>query len=162
MNGAHLHLLLNHIPVLGIIFGLLLLAYGMIGKKQDLIRTSLGVFVLAALVAIAVYLSGEQAEEVVEHLAGISEAIIESHEEAGWLALLGAGALGLLALAGLLWFRKREMPQGFALATLVVALIVSGWMGYTANLGGKINHPEIRSADTTAVPAHEEADTDDD
>jgi uncharacterized membrane protein len=160
MNGAHLHLMLNHLPVLGTVFGLLLLAYGLIRKKPDLLKLSLGVFVLAALAAGAAYLTGEQAEEVVEHLAGISEAIIEPHEEAAWIALLGAGVLGLLALGGLIWFRQRDVSKMFSVATLVLALAVSGWMVYTANLGGKISHPEIRSADSVAAPVYENTDDD--
>lgn len=160
MNGAHLHLMLNHLPVLGTVFGLGLLAYGVLGKKPALLKVSLVVFVLAALAAGAAYLTGEQAEEVVEHLAGMSEALIEPHEEAAWIALLGAGVLGVLALGGLIWFRQREVPKAFSVAALVVALAVSGWMVYTANLGGKIHHPEIRAADAVSVPVYEDADDD--
>ncbi|HMB89422.1 MAG TPA: hypothetical protein VKP65_01155 [Rhodothermales bacterium] len=152
--------MLNHLPVLGTVFGLCLLAYGLLGKKPYLLKVSLGVFVLVALAAGAAYLTGEQAEEVVEHLAGISEAVIEPHEEAAWIAFLGAGMLGLLALGGLIWFRQREVAKRFSLATLVLALAMSGWMVYTANLGGKIHHPEIRSADAVSAPVYEDADDD--
>jgi uncharacterized membrane protein len=162
MNGAYLHLILNHLPVLGTLFGLLLLAYGLVRQKPDFLKASLGVFVLVALAAGAVYLSGEQAEEVVEHMAGISDALIEPHEDAGWIALIGAGVLGVLSLGGLIWFRKREIPRTFSLAALVLALVVSGWMGYTANLGGKINHPEIRTGQIVGGDSKLNLDNNDD
>lgn len=37
MSAAHVHLLLNHIPILGSIFGLLVLCYG-IWRKSDEIK----------------------------------------------------------------------------------------------------------------------------
>ncbi|MGI9174573.1 MAG: hypothetical protein ACR2GR_04575 [Rhodothermales bacterium] len=154
MNGAHLHLLLNHVPVLGIVFGLALLAFAMLRKDGSLARVSLGVFVIARLAAGAVYLTGESAEDVVEGLPDVSEARIEMHEDAGLYPLLASGALGLVGLGGLLAFRKKPLPTGFTATVLVLALAASSVMAWTANLGGQINHPEIRSG---APPATEEA-----
>ena len=56
MTAAHVHLLLNHIPILGSIFGLLLLCYGMLRKSDEIKKTSLGIFVITALLTIPVYL----------------------------------------------------------------------------------------------------------
>jgi hypothetical protein len=41
--------------------------------------------------------------------------------------------------------------------TLVLALLASGLIGYTANLGGKISHPELRGETVSAVDGEEEA-----
>ena len=49
MNPAHLHLMLNHIPVLGTAFGLGLLAFALWRRSDELKKTALGVFVLVAL-----------------------------------------------------------------------------------------------------------------
>ena len=46
MNAAHLHLMLNHLPLLGVLFGLLLLAAG-IAQRNDVLKR-------AALVTLAV------------------------------------------------------------------------------------------------------------
>ena len=43
MNWAHMHLLINHIPVLGMVFGTLLLAYGLVKKNEEIKRVSLGI-----------------------------------------------------------------------------------------------------------------------
>ena len=149
MNGAHIHLILNHVPVLGTLFGLLLLAYALFRKNKDLMKVSLVIFVLAGLFAGAVYLSGEQAEEIVEHLPGVSESIIEAHEDAGLYALVSAIVLGVVSLFGLWRFFRKPLPTGFATTALLLALATSGVMAWTATLGGQINHPEIRSDQAT-------------
>jgi len=41
MNAAHLHLIVNHVPVLGPVFALLLLSLGMIRRSVDLKKAGL-------------------------------------------------------------------------------------------------------------------------
>lgn len=147
MDAAHLHLLLNHVPVLGTLFGLLLFAYGVVRKHTLLQRVGLVVFVASGLSAGAAYLSGTGAEETVEPL-GLSESYLEAHENAGFYALVLAGILGLFALGSLFAFRDR-LPRSVAVLVLLLALGVSGLMAWTANLGGQIRHPELRPASMT-------------
>jgi beta-lactamase regulating signal transducer with metallopeptidase domain len=73
MNWAHIHLLLNHVPVLGTIFGLALLGYAVLKRSEALKRAALGVFVAVALLALPVYFTGEPAEEAVQSAAGVSK-----------------------------------------------------------------------------------------
>lgn len=147
MNGAHLHLVLNHLPVLGVGFGLLLFLAARLRRSTDLTRAALVVFVLAAGAAGIAYLTGEPAEEAVEEIVGVSEAAIEGHEEAATVALALTGLLGLGALVGLVGFRRQALPPGwFTTAVLAGALVAGGAMAYTANLGGQIRHPEIAGA----------------
>ena len=152
MSAAHLHLMLNHIPLLGLLFGVVLLAYGLWRGSEDVQKASLGLLAIAGLSAIAVYLTGEPAEEVVEGLAGVSYDAIEAHEEWGLYALIAGIATGVLALGALLlgWLRER-LGRGTVVLTLVLALLSSGLIGYTANLGGKISHPELRGETVSAV-----------
>lgn len=148
MNFTHLHLALNHVPVLGTVFGLALLAYAVWRKKNDIEKVALGIFVLAALLAIPAYLTGEPAEESVKSLPGVFESLIERHESAATIAFSGLGILGCISIAGLIAFRGgRLLPTWFTSLALVVALLVSGLMTWTANMGGKIRHSEIRPAD---------------
>lgn len=160
MNAAHLHLLLTHVPVLGAVFGTLLLAYGLWRRQEVLQKASLGVFVLSGLAALAVYLTGEGAEEAVEALGGIPHAVIEAHEEAAVFALVAALILGGLSLGSLLLARYRDrLARWTVILALAMGVITSGVMGWTANLGGRINHPEIRNDATTAPPpASDEAE----
>jgi hypothetical protein len=155
MNGAHLHLVLNHLPVLGVGFGLLLLLAARFRRSTELTRAALVVFVLAAGAAGTAYLTGEPAEEAVEGLATVTEVSIEQHEEAATVALVLTGLLGAGALLGLVGFRRQALPPSwFTSAALIGALVAGGSMAYTANLGGQIRHPEI--AGTVALGGGEE------
>lgn len=154
MNGAHWHLLLNHLPILGSAFGTLLLLFAWGRKSDEIKRVSLGVFVLTAICAIPAYLTGEPAEEVANRLPGVTHALIEHHEDAALVALSAAIATGIVALAGLFLSRKtRQLPIWLMLATLFLALATSGLMVRAGNLGGEIRHTEIRSGSNAVVPA---------
>ncbi len=159
MNWPHVHLLLNHIPVMGVPFGFLLLAVALARKSLELTKASLGVFAVAALITIPVYLAGEPTEEVVEHLPGISESFIEEHEESALVSLVAIEILGVLALAGLIRFRGSSIPTWLVTTSLVLSLLTAISVGWTANLGREIRHPEIRS--DFSPPAASEDDQDD-
>ena len=147
MNSAHLHLVLNHLPVLGTAFGLAILAFGLWKRSEDNKRLALGLLVITALLAIPAYLTGEPAEGAVKGMSGVAGDLIERHEEAAGVALGGVLALGLFAVVGLVAFRgQRPVPKWFGGAALLGALVVSGLMAWTANLGGQVHHPEIRGA----------------
>ena len=112
MNPAHLHLILNHVPVVGTLFGLALLGWGLLRKSEELTKTSLGILIIIALLAIPVYLTGEPAEEIVEHLPGVNEASIEQHEEAALVAFVGILIVGAAALVSLVLFgRSKPVPN---------------------------------------------------
>ena len=151
MSPAHFHLVLNHVPVIGMVIAIGLLAWAVLRRDERLVRVCLGLFAVLAVAGVAAFLTGEPAEEVVEGLAGVSESAVEQHEEAARLAMIAMGALGLLSLACLFWFRKRLLPRQVAMLLLAAALVPAGAMAWTANLGGRIRHAEIR-ADRTAPP----------
>jgi uncharacterized membrane protein len=147
MSGAHVHLLLNHIPVIGILIGFVVFALGVWRRNDSWTRLALGLFAAVALVAVATMLTGESAEEAVEKLPGVSESIIETHEDAAKLASIAAYVLGAASLAALVWVRRRPLPRALTVTVLPVALVVTGLMAYAANVGGQIRHTEIRAGE---------------
>jgi uncharacterized membrane protein len=152
MNWPHLHLMLNHIPVLGTVFGLALLGWAVVRRHEPMQRIALATFVIAALAAIPVYLTGGPAEEVVEHLAGTAEQAIEAHEEGALLAFIAIELLGCIALAAIV-FRTARFARALTRAVLAMSLVTAGLMARTANLGGAIRHAELRGE---AVPPEAE------
>lgn len=144
MNAAHIHLLLNHVPVLGSVFGLFVLGYGYARGSRDVMKAGLWLLVIVGVTGGIVYLTGEPAEELVEDLAGVSEAVMERHEAAALWATIGAGLVGLVAFVGLVRWRTAELPRRYAATVLALTLGLTGLMGWTANLGGQVRHAEIR------------------
>lgn len=145
MNSAYPHLLLNHVPVLGVLLGLVVLAAAMWRRHDLLGRLALTLFVASALAAIPTYLSGEPAEHVVERAVPGVEAWIEPHEDAATVSLALVELLGVLSLAAL-WMSRREpaVPGALVVLTLAVAVAAAGSLAWTADLGGQIRHSEIR------------------
>jgi len=145
MTAAQIHLALNHLPVLLLPVGLLLLAVGLGRRSLDLKRAGLAFLVAASLAGIPVYLTGEGAEEIIEGRVGVNDADIHEHEEAaewGFIAVLVTGALAALA-----FFLTRGNDR-FRLApvlVLLVGLVASVILFRVAHLGGLIRHPELMS-----------------
>lgn len=152
MSMVHLHLLLNHVPVIGTIIGLCLLTWAVFRRDQSLARAALGLFAILAVVALATFMTGEPAEEAVEGLAGVSEGAIERHEEAALLATIALGVLGATSLGVLVWFRRRALPRRVLALMLALALVPASVMAWTANLGRQIRHSELRAEVPTAPP----------
>ena len=146
MDIAHLHLILNHIPVTASIFGFIILAVGIILRSVPIRNVGLGFLVLAALVAIPVYLTGESAEEIVEEIQRADESFIDKHLVAAQLSLALAFVSGLLALGALLPMRAAfaRLRGYLVLSALLASVFTCSSMAWTANLGGQIRHTEIR------------------
>ncbi len=146
MDATHLHLILNHFPIVGMIIGIGILAYGQFSKNDDIKKVALVTFVLMAVLTIPVFLTGEEAEETVEHIAGVSEQLIENHEELAEKAIWLMGLLGVLSLINLFAIvKKLSFANTLSLVTLIVSLGTFGLFAKVGNEGGKIRHSEIRT-----------------
>ena len=60
MNPAHLHLLINHFPVVGFFLGSLLLLVGVILKNSTLKKTSYFMLIFIGFTAILANATGER------------------------------------------------------------------------------------------------------
>jgi hypothetical protein len=153
MSIPHLHLILTHAPIFAVLFGAAVLAVALLRRSRELRWTAYALFLAGALVTIPVFLSGEGSEEAVEHLAGVSETVIEAHADAAKVSLIAIEALGVLSLVAVVMERLRPGFIAAAAAILVIAgSLTTASLGYTANLGGQIRHSEIR---TTVLSANE-------
>ena len=144
MNGAHVHLLVNHVPVLGLLFGIGLIVYAMVRAQQTVLKAALGILVIAAIGGGIAYKSGEEAEEVLEETIQVDHDVIHEHEEAGEWAGIAGGVVGLLSLIALGMARGKDVPRTFVLVILALGLVASVMVARTAMLGGEIRHTEIR------------------
>jgi len=151
MDATHFHLVVNHVPILGTVFALVLGLAGAALRKPDLLRAALIGFVVVGAASLAATKSGEEAEDTVEGLPGVTEQVIHAHEEAAEVANYGAIALAVVALVALAFAWSSPLPVWATAAVLLVALGVSGLMVRAGNLGGEIRHTEIRAGGAAAA-----------
>ncbi|MDA9056301.1 hypothetical protein N9K49_00440 [Flavobacteriaceae bacterium] len=150
MDATHLHLILTHFPIVGTIIGIGILAYGLFTKNDDIKKVALVTFMLMTILTIPVFLTGEEAEETVEHIAGISEQLIENHEEIAEKAIWLMGLLGFLSFINLLVIiKKLSFAKMISLITLIVSLGTFGLFAKVGSTGGDIRHSEIRTENVT-------------
>ncbi len=150
MNATHLHLLLNHIPILGCFFGLGLLIAGAVSHNGGMwfTRAALVFFVIVGVSAVPANLTGEPAEHAVLKLPGVTRDAIHEHEEAAEVALIAASLLGAVALATMLLQQRNHPATRRALvAVWALALITAGLMARTGYEGGLIRRPELRGGE---------------
>ncbi len=152
MEAAHPHLILNHLPIVGMLFSLLLLMAGLIRRNQSIIQAALVAIVVVGVLTIPAFLTGEAAEEGIEKVSPADKPYIHPHEEAGELALWLTLAAGMSAAATLFLTRKKHIPY-LLYVVLVLAFVALAALARTGNLGGEIRHSEIRS--NSSVPPAE-------
>ncbi len=145
MNQAHLHLIVNHVPIVGSLFAAVLLGAGLLRQNATLTQAGLVAVLAAGLLCLPAQLTGAGAAATVQDMPRVSRALIENHAaaaELGFWALESAAALALFSLLLL----KNASPRARLLAglTLVVAVLSFGLLARAGNLGGQIRHTEIR------------------
>lgn len=142
MNATQLHLALTHVPVILSFTGLAFLIGSFFIKNTFLTKVAFFTLAMAALFALPVYFTGESTEHAIENLPGVSEPIIEEHEEMAKIALIVIIAIGIVSLAGI--YFNRSFAKGIRIIVLVLAIGSAAVLAQTAHLGGQIRHTEIR------------------
>lgn len=145
MNGAHWHLVLNHLPIIIPMVGLLVMIGGLLIKSEILKRAAYSVFILGALTAIVAFSTGEGAEEVIEEIQGIDERLIRVHEEAAEIFAILLYVLGGISLIGL-WanWKGKSFSNLITFLTVTLSLVGLFYAKQTGTTGGEIRHTEIR------------------
>jgi hypothetical protein len=146
-SGAHPHLILNHAPVVGSVFALLLMCWGFWRKSDEVKRAALGAAVAVALLTIPTYLTGEPAWEGIMDVPGDNDAFVTAHQSGAQFAFGASALTGLLALIALWQGRGgRVAPPKLTISVFILLLVTAGLTGWVANLGGLIRHTEIRAS----------------
>lgn len=175
MDIAYLHIITNHIPIIGVPLALFLLVLGVWRKSDELKTVSFLIFVFLGIATLGTYLLGQGGEDFVEDLAGVSHDAIEDHEDFARFALASVAVTAILSLFALVRYKgfaflKRRhaeaadgensaepvsyFPKWIVLVVLILALASSAILGYTGKLGGKIRHTEFYGG----APTEEETD----
>ncbi|MSU40856.1 MAG: hypothetical protein EXS22_04885 [Pedosphaera sp.] len=145
MNWAHLHLALNHLPVLGVPFVAVIFLIALRRRDVAWQRLALCGFVTLFFVALAAKFTGDFAHELVVDWNGFDHDLMHVHEESADQAVTAIFLLGLFSGIGLFLSRAgRALPKWAVAVVLVLALASTALLLRTASRGGEIRHPEIR------------------
>src|SRR4029434_6881653 len=103
---AHVHLLINHFPRIGMILGLGLLLLSFIRKNDHLKKVSIEVLFLIALATLPVYVSGQAGAETLKGQSGVSPEAILAHNDAALASFIMMEITGFFAWL-VLWRMRR-------------------------------------------------------
>jgi uncharacterized membrane protein len=146
MSAAQLHLALTHFPIAGEFFVVLFLLLALIFKKREFLFSGMIIAIFSAIFIIPLDLSGEGAEEIVEHKVGVSKSLIHDHEEAAEKSVVIVVTTGVIASAWFFALRiRKNWTNKIEKIVFVFSFISLFFIGYTAHLGGMIRHDELRS-----------------
>lgn len=163
MNDAHLHLVVNHFPIIGTILGLGILITGIILKNNTVKITAYVLFIVAAIFAAFSMATGEGAEELVEDMPSIGKQIIHEHEEMAEKLAIILYVLGAVSLAGLfLNYKKHTKAQLISYIALIIAIAGVFFAQQTGTTGGEIRHTEIRANAVSTMVGDEKVEEDKD
>lgn len=145
MNEAHLHMVVNHFPIIGTILAIGILIAGLLSKNKSIINTSYVLFVIGAIFGILSMNTGEGAEELVEDMPSIGWKIIHEHEELAEKMALLLDILGVLSLVGFYFqYKKNAKEKLVSYIILLIGIASLFVIQKVGTSGGEIRHTEIR------------------
>ena len=145
-NLAHLHIAINHIPVVLMPAALVILGVAVWRRSETLLRTGIVVAWVGAASGLATYLTGDEAADLVMAAEKAQEKtldpIVSEHDaSAGW----ALGSAVLVAAAGVWGWRRKGLGREVTIPLLVLTALSTAILARTALLGGRIRHPEARA-----------------
>ena len=149
----HLHVLLNHLPVVGLAVAGLALVIALAAKSRGAV---LGSFLLVAVMAASAWPVIQSGESAYNRIRAISDSesasLLKQHmlmaDRWAWLYYLTA--LAAAVGVAVVWKRPAKLRlAGIPVVALAVASLITG--AVIAKLGGEVRHAEFRSA-STLVP----------
>lgn len=152
MNPEHIHLALNHLPVLGATLALIPLLVGLLAHSKPALLSGLIMAAISCWITLPVMESGEEAHSrymegpVAPYLDAGAHEVIEEHEhraEIGAKILVFNAVISTMGIV-LVLLKKRdaEIICWVAVLTSVASLAVGIWI---ADSGGKIRRPDFRA-----------------
>lgn len=159
-SPAHLHVALNHIPIIGLAVASFPIVIGIVAQCRTTIATGLLATLLCAALMPAIMQTGGKAADAFDH-----GTIQSSLDDAGKNALnvhanraetttpvvYASALLAILALLALIKFKTAATWLSFAVILGNTAAILLGM--WTAEAGGMIRHLEFRSKAPWQEPA---------
>ena len=159
MNAEHLHLALNHIPMIALAALIVPLGFALIVRQKGLLILLLAMTAVCGALTFVLMSTGEQAEHRLEEgmLAGPAftdevENLVHEHEErAETTAIASYITAGLAAIGMVLSLVRLKWGLYVGWSTILAMLITVLLSAWTSQAGGWIRHPELRPAWSSSV-----------
>ena len=153
MNLAHVHIVINHIPSLGMVVAACLLIFSLQKKNDGLKKISFQLLVAMSLMALPTFMTGSAAEAMIRNQSDATKGLIQAHENAAIWTLALISITGTFAWFGLWQYRRFSRPGiGNTAIVVILSLLTAAAILRTANMGGDITHTEIRAAGAESSP----------
>lgn len=157
----HIHVMINHLPIIGIGLAIIPFLIGYIQKNRNFIFIAIIITFISSISVPIVFSSGAKAVENFEHgylnpftKDNTNENTnrgtmhwIEEHEEQAEIAMIPNYTLIILSIFALMYFKKENKISNILNITVfsfvIIVFVINSWVGLS---GGKIRHPEFRDA----------------
>jgi uncharacterized membrane protein len=147
MFPVQVHLVLNHVPVTGLLFGLVFYILGIKKYSEAALLTGEKIFIAMGAISIAVLASGLRSAHALSASPWLVASEVHLRQRAGILSLIVIIVLGILS--GIILVRSRGGHKvgfvGLRRAILVLAMVSFVMVLWTSKLGGELRHGELRS-----------------
>lgn len=157
---AHLHLALNHIPIIGLAFASLPIVIGILAQSRTTIAAGLLATLLCAGAMPTIMQTGKEASHSFKEgkaLPPFDDAgktalhIHDNRADKTAPVIYACGLLALFALLALVKFSQAALwLSGAVLLGNIISILLSIW---TAEAGGRIRHLEFRPPTPWDIPA---------
>lgn len=163
ISAEHLHVMTNHLPVVGSLAALVPLFIGLVFHRQGALIAGL---ITAAVFAGTIPLVMATGEKAAERFDGgpmtgvLDEQGLEwlaEHEQQAEIYAKVAYATAGLAVLGLIVSFKHRWCAVVGWVVFIGCATTTATLGYVANTGGKIRHPEFRGSYVAPLEESQEA-----
>jgi hypothetical protein len=146
-TAQHVHVLLNHLPVFGLVLGVLALVVALCLRSRPAQIVALAVVLMAAVSTVPVIITGQRAFDLIEGIVDDDgDGWLDAHKDRAEDA--APAFYVLIAFSAAALFAPRKWPRSampLLIATLVLSIGCAVATFWIALAGGEIRHPEFRT-----------------
>jgi hypothetical protein len=155
MIPVEAHLVLNHIPPIGLAFGLVFFVAGLMRSSEQALRAGLRIFLVMGIAVLPVVGSGLMSATILANATWLDAHALSNHRLAGILTLAVLVVLGTLSGVAVFTSTRNRQAISLRVRNAVLFLAVAGFAAnvWTAYLGGTLRHSELSSDRSRSMEA---------
>jgi uncharacterized membrane protein len=159
MDWAHIHIMIDHFPVILVVMGALASALAIVRPRRGAWLYATASLTLAGITVVPTYFTGWPADHALNDPWYIATRAIDSHEESAKISAILTVLAALVAVVAwrrlVRYPREVRMPTGIRAAVVITSVVAALSISYTALLGERIFHdaPGLTGPRPAAAPA---------